>query len=296
MARSINRLIIGSPKIMDVPPEVLIGNCANALAAHFTDLGENAVQMDQVKLTILGNGRVGKTQLTRVLCGLDMREDDESTHGIDVISHRVFDDETLPTARIWDFGGQDIYHGTHALFMNGRAINLIAWNEISENTAFHEHGGMRFENEKLAYWVEFTRRLSGQTNPLIIVQTYCDKPGSGKIFPPIEKDALEKFDYYNHVNFGAQSKIGLISLKEALEGALNYVPRPLIGEGRQKVKTGIEAIIQDKPDQKFLSFETFESMCAKSGGISDPELFAQYLHHADVVFYRKGLFLSLIHI
>jgi internalin A len=28
---------------------------------------------------------------------------------------------------LWDFGGQEIYHGTHTLFLQGQAVFLVLW-------------------------------------------------------------------------------------------------------------------------------------------------------------------------
>jgi hypothetical protein len=33
----------------------------------------------------------------------------------------------------WDFGGQDIYHGTHTLFLSSRALFLIPWTPALDN-------------------------------------------------------------------------------------------------------------------------------------------------------------------
>ena len=279
--------IFGCP-VRDVPPEILSDNCARALKAHFEDLGDDPICLNQFKILILGNGRVGKTQIARALQGKDMIKGDVSTHAISTISHDIFNDPKLPKARIWDFGGQDIYHGTHALFMRGRAATILGWNLQSENTFFHDHDGQRFANEKLPYWVEFIRRLSGHNNPLILTQTRCE--ADGELKPPIKAELLEPFDFHQKVSFDAETKTGLDDLLGYLEIAQRKIPRPLIGPGRLAVKEAIEKIKADEPDRKFLRFTEFEAMCKETGGVSNPGLFADYLHHADVVFYRKGLF------
>ena len=39
-----------------------------------------------------------------------------------------------------------------------------------------------------------------------------------------------------------------------------------------------------------LTQEFFRRLCAEAGGVSDPAMLLDYLHHAGIVFYRKGLF------
>ena len=77
---------------------------------------------------------------------------------------------------LWDFGGQDLYHGTHALFMRTRSLFLLVWTPQSENTREYEHGGITFRNHPLAYWLEYLRHLSGVHSPVLIVQNMCDRP------------------------------------------------------------------------------------------------------------------------
>ena len=52
-----------------------------------------------------------------------------STHGIEISAAplaRAPGESPLATLRIWDFGGQDIYHGTHALLPPGLMRALIS--------------------------------------------------------------------------------------------------------------------------------------------------------------------------
>jgi internalin A len=58
------------------------------------------------------------------------------------------------TLKIWDFGGQDIYHGTHALFLKSRALFPIVWTPHSEAEKVHAHGGFTFRNQLLGYWLD----------------------------------------------------------------------------------------------------------------------------------------------
>jgi internalin A len=126
---SLQEVILHDASLPGVPVEVLsknryADNCLDRLRAHLADLTGDDVAVGDVKLMILGNGRVGKTQICRRLRGESFDEAVPSTHGIQVssvpVAPPVFD---LPvTLKIWDFGGQDIYHGTHALFLKSRAV------------------------------------------------------------------------------------------------------------------------------------------------------------------------------
>ena len=51
---------------------------------------------------------------------------------------------------MWDFGGQDIYHGTHALFMRDNAIFALIWAKDFERRSEDESDVMIFGNQPLA--------------------------------------------------------------------------------------------------------------------------------------------------
>ena len=296
LKNSLTDLVLYETYIPGIPPEVLSedewSDCKKNLMAHFADLGDNPEPLNRVKTMILGNGRVGKTQICRKLSGLDMEEESTSTHGIVTSAIRLDDDTSTPDFQLWDFGGQDIYHGAHALFVKGRAIFIVAWNEAAENCGTHTHNDLVFRNEPLTYWVEFIRHLSGFQNPLIIVQTHCEDPGSEAVFPPLEPERLNPFPYRKTLAFGAKTGRGLASLKESLAEAAKFVPQPLIGPGRLDVKRQIEDMKNNQNDHavQILSFEDFKNMCNVTGRISDVGLFAQFLHNSDTIFYQKNLF------
>jgi internalin A len=140
-----------------VPTEVLsqefFHNCLESLRAHFDDLDAGATSSPDVKLLVLGNGRAGKTQLCRRLHGEPFNLDWNSTHGVRVTSTvlRAADEGEAARLHVWDFGGQDIYHSAHALFVRGLAVFLLVWATDTEN-ADDEH-----RNHPLQYWVEYVR-------------------------------------------------------------------------------------------------------------------------------------------
>jgi internalin A len=92
-----------------------------------------------LKIFILGNGGVGKTQLARRLQDLVFDPKILTTHGIELsfVKTNVNLESFKGSVRLnlWDFGGQEIYHGSHTLFLHGQAIFLLLWNPKEEKTA-----------------------------------------------------------------------------------------------------------------------------------------------------------------
>jgi hypothetical protein len=46
--------------------------------------------------------------------------------------------------QMWDFGGQDIYHGTHVLFLHGPAVLMPVWAKDHGNCEIYTYGGLTF--------------------------------------------------------------------------------------------------------------------------------------------------------
>ncbi|MEO0627352.1 MAG: ADP-ribosylation factor-like protein, partial [Bacteroidota bacterium] len=137
-----------------------------------------------VKLLINGNGHVGKTTLWSALKNLsnnicEYGEGElKTTHGIRI--------EELTVEGVdfwgWDFGGQEIYHGTHQLFFADGAVNVLVLDYESEQKAEKgEEVSLRAAdqtlttyNHPLMYFFERQRKATREGR-YFVVQTKCDK-------------------------------------------------------------------------------------------------------------------------
>ena len=169
-------------RIPGIPAEVLsqspYNDCLESVRAHFRALEGGGEAAPDVKLIVLGNGRVGKTQICRRLRHEPYDATEPSTHGILVTSAMLNNqqDDASTRMNIWDFGGQDLYHGTHALFLRTSAVFLLVWARETEDARDHTHQGIVFCNQPLPYWLAYVRHLGVADSPVLIVQTRCDRP------------------------------------------------------------------------------------------------------------------------
>ncbi|RYD41313.1 MAG: hypothetical protein EOP85_12890, partial [Verrucomicrobiaceae bacterium] len=289
--------------ISNIPLEVLSQdahtNCLGSLRAHLRDLENGADPLPDVKVMILGNGRIGKTQLCNRLRELPFEPDADSTHGITVASHTFGPDTIL---RLWDFGGQDIYHGTHALFMQSRAVFVLVWTPDSENSETHEHGGMTFRNRPLAWWLAWVRHLAGPESPVLVVQNQCDHPHDRRHLPPVPIEKLNAFSFCQALPYSALNQRGEPALRDTLNQAVTWLrerqEQVWIGTGRLAVKARLDALVAEdaaitdvsQRRHRTLPMDRYEAICAEFGGVSSPALLLDYLHRSGVVFYKPGLF------
>src|SRR3989338_10620776 len=79
------------------------------------------IELQEVKLMVVGRAAVGKTSLVRALCHETFDANILSTDGIDIGSFSVEDARFI----CWDFAGQTVYRYTNQLFLTPNAIYLV---------------------------------------------------------------------------------------------------------------------------------------------------------------------------
>jgi internalin A len=293
----LEELRVAASRFPDLPAEIcgdLGENVLDKVRGHFRDLRSEASRDTEVRVLVLGNGGVGKTQLCRRLSGLEFDESVSSTHGIELgaIQMELENPDEPVQLNLWDFGGQDIYHGSHTLFLQGHAVFLILWTPRLEDCRAYEESGLALRHRPLAYWIDYIRAFAGTNSAVVVVQSQCDTPGKRASTLPAGLND-EHFWFVHRVAASAKTGLGLGSVKEALKEAVRDLlfrrPLPPIGGGRVRVRQRLREMLQTER-KRWLERTEFEQVCAEEGGISDTEALLDFLHHGGVVFYRPGLF------
>ena len=173
---------------LQVPPATEHGehkqdNVAADVAAYFADrelTGDGAVR--RCKVQLLGNGAAGKTTLAYNLTRKDpaLAKVEGSTPGLQFLFWQVraiIDSEpkTVET-QLWDFGGQEIYHGTHRLFMRTGSVFIVVWNPVQDGgEPERSNSGYQDIWRPLVYWVDLV--LDECRAPeIIVVCSHHDEP------------------------------------------------------------------------------------------------------------------------
>jgi internalin A len=280
-------------------------NCLPRLRTYLSELDLGAEAENEVKVILLGNGRVGKTQLCRKFRGQRYDDSIESTHGVQIwreeLRIRTGEEEQTFQVNWWDFGGQDIYHGTHALFLRSRAVFLLLWTPERENRKEDQENGIPLRNQPLTYWLDYVRTLAGQGNPVIVVQSQCDRFTDRRSDPPRPDGS----GFFECCSYSAREDLG----RDILEGHLRNAIRSLleqngalaIGHGRAEVRRRLYAWRTDDqertPEERLhrtLTCEKFRALCEETGGIVSWKHALDYFHHTGVVFYDPDLFSNCI--
>jgi small GTP-binding protein len=238
---------------------------------------------------LVGNGSVGKTQIARRLVEKEafvIEKQHHSTHAISLLRTQVGDFEV----NIWDFAGQDLYHATHRLFMQSRALFVLVWDFENENSAFHTWEGKQYENEKLQYWLEYARCF-GEESPILVLQNKIDK-AKQKDFLKEDKDKWKKvFPIVDFLQVSAESGEGFEALEYVLEEIFTNNPafqQKNLPAAWVEVRRNIRE--QQKAGIKALSKAEFQAICEEEGCLSAWHTLLNYLHDTGVLYYREHYF------
>ena len=281
-------------RILHVPPEVLsedeLSYCLGDFKSWAADLATGEAMDQEVKLFVLGNGTAGKTQICRQLRDLGFDPAIPSTHGVQIGFFDILADkgDGATRAKLWDFGGQDIYHGTHALFLEGRAVFILVWSLEVEGKGDYQADGLAMHHHGLVYWLDYVRSLAGDNAAVIVVQAKCDRE-SDRVAVPLPVNPGFKRPLPQITCSAKEGEMG--ELKEAIRSATRYL---LEQHGTYRLPKSWVAVRDTlrklKSTEKTLTRERFDDLCRETHGISVPAALLSYLHRAGELFYRPGLF------
>ncbi len=287
------------------------------------------------KVILIGNGRVGKTCLFNRLVNNRFDPNEKSTDGIQIARARLGEEKSdsfaylrqLLTERgssyaflqklqlsFWDFGGQDIYHATHRLFMRTKAVFVLVWDYDTEKDLLPkpdpDHPEFVYQPFSLRYWLSYAHEL-GERSPILIAQTKAGLHGKKNIqeVPRHQSFVLEDFPqvFYDDLHLDAafddwslqvnrqRRKNGFLRLVDALQEALEEIPEIKQEISKSWVAVRDEILRRIEKGEKSLSLSAYASICEEEGvptvSAAKPESLTllELLHASGVVFYRKGL-------
>ena len=307
LATDLRILLLCGTRFEDLHPavcgETMLTDSLDSVRAYYDALGPDAAPDPEINVFVLGNGRAGKTKLVGRLLGQGFDEIPEgSTHGVRNTGFRL-EDASLPhpvRLNIWDFGGQDIYHGTHALFLQRAAIFVVVYSHDTENENEFLDGGVPVRNRLLPYWFDYLRAEAGTAGdagrvveaPVLLVQSRCDAPGDEDARPPYAPEA--GFPRLSRLlRVGSKKSRGLAHFRETLTEAvadwLAEHPQPPLPKSWTDVRSEIRAL-QRPGGPRMLTGADFAELCRTCGCPDDAAILCEALHVMGVVFYRRGVF------
>lgn len=301
-------LSLYSNPISDIDKNLLGGNCFISLNDYFRDLEKGKQKNNEVKVVFIGNGSVGKTQIAKRLAEKEAFVFDSqhnSTHAITLLPTHI-DCDFLPEGlqlNLWDFGGQDIYHATHRLFMQTRALFVLVWDTENEANPYHTWEGVQYKNEPLQYWLKYASHF-GKGSPILVVQNKVDTEAQETSCLPTPEQARLKEEFPNITDFWqCSAKTGhnfdalsyfvgeVFNQHEALRQDL--IERELPTAWVQ-VRDRVRAEQTKSDGAKQIGKDIFRAWCAEADVEKSTETILQFFHDIGVLYYQARYFAGTI--
>ena len=250
-----------------MPGEALDTTDAQSILAAYRRYRSAAEQktlrpLNEAKLLVVGNEAVGKTSLIRYLVEKRPRNPSEPKTPGTAIHEQIDTQAWLAseggvTLNIWDFGGQEIMHGTHRFFLTARSLYLLVLED-------------RRQDDRSVYdWLK-TIRNRGDQSPVIVV---INKSDEGKQDLLLDESALRR-DYPSIVAFvrtccdpGEFAAASIQKLREVIADSLanderlkhvrDPIPQPWL-----RVKSAVARMARE---QRVLERRDFERLCEQTG-------------------------------
>lgn len=272
----------GNPFDM-LPPEI-VARGIDSIKNFFKELEEKDF-LYEVKLILVGEGRVGKTCLSEALINDNYElSDQESTEGIN-ISRWIIPREKISAINpkiqrdfqinVWDFGGQEIYHSTHQFFLTKRSIYLLVTESRKEDS-----------HDDFFYWLNVIKLL-GAKSPVIMVLNKCDQPT--KELPIKEyKETFNNIKDLYKISLKSEFKSEFLKFKHALSEIASNLPH--IGNPLPKrwVDIRIELEKLKLAGVNYISENDYFDICKKHYRKAESALFlSEYFHDLGVLLHFK---------
>ena len=231
---------------------------ADILEYYFSTRGKEGQALREVKVILVGRGEVGKSSMADVLRGLKFVKNRKRTDGIVITPWPVKLKDGAAELTLWDFGGQEIMHGTHQFFLTHRSLYVVMVD------GRHDRGRQDAE-----YWLKLVRAFGGEHSPVLVVMN------RQKAHPfSVDSEVLSKkygvqLDHFFRTDCESASTI-----KPLQKAILTEAQRMLAAEEKfparcWQMKTRLAEMKQHGED--YLSEDDYTALCQEHGITDEQE-------------------------
>ena len=230
---------------------------ADILDYYFNTMGVAGRALREVKVILVGRGEVGKTSMVEVLRMKKFEEGRARTDGIAITPWPVTLRDGAAELVLWDFGGQEIMHGTHQFFLTHRSLYVVMVD------GRHDRGRQDAE-----YWLKMVRAFGGDSPVLVVMNRQKGHPFA------LDAEMLSKkydvaLEHFFRTDCEAPKTIQPLRLAIQHEAERMLAAEERFPARCWDVKTRLAQMKQHGED--YLSEEDFQDVCMKYGVAEEQE-------------------------
>ncbi len=227
---------------------------ADILDYYFNSLGAEGRALREVKVIFVGRGEVGKSSMVDALQGKRFVKNRQRTDGISITSLPVKLPDGKAELTLWDFGGQEIMHGTHQFFMTHRSLYVVMVD------GRHDRGKQDAE-----YWLRLARAFGGDSPMLVVMNRQKHHPFD------IDREAIAtkhgvSLDHFFRTDCSTPKTIKPLKIAILKEAARMLEAEERFPARCWDVKTRLAAMKEKGED--YFSEDCYQEIC-KEHGVKD---------------------------
>jgi len=272
-------------KIVQEPPFEIVNQGVEAIRQYFKEKEKQGIErLFEAKIVIVGAGESGKTTLIRKLKNPKHpvpNAEDKRTEGIRVTTYPFrgltkYGGKDIQ-AHIWDFGGQELYHTTHQLFLTPDTLYILLNDNRKNDTDFY-------------YWLNIVTLRTGESSPILMIFNAKDNaarqiiPGKEiyNTFPNLIRNSID-------INFADKDITSIQKMKETIEGY--FVDLEVLGKPFPAYWVKVRDALAKIADEH-ISWDEFSKICEQNDifDIAQMKILATTLHNLGVLLYFPEVF------
>ena len=237
--------LYGNP--LPIPPEIEDNTPKEILDYYFQITTTPTRPLNEAKLLVVGQARVGKTSLIKRLLFQEFDPQQDVTHGIERHEWQVGSESDAIRLNVWDFGGQEIMHATHQFFLTQRSLYLLVIDSSQPD-----------RQNRIDYWLRVIESFGGNS-PVIIVCNKCDRQQAELDWSKLRSDHSNVRHIAEAISC-ADPPQGIAELRARIErevSQLDHVRDPF-PENWFAIKNQLAEM-----QESHLSYKEYEEMCVE---------------------------------
>ena len=248
---------------VELPPNLELSG--TALREWLASLQPNAeLPLNEIKVVFLGDGEAGKSHVVQRLMrgGAKIEDfDGDATPGIAIHHNTVKLPDRTVKVHYWDFGGQEILHAMHRIFLTQRTVYVVVLNARNDT-----------QDQRARFWLRYISSFDPAARVLLVLNKTDQNPRASinetelrRMYPQLPPVVRLSAKEDSRADFNEKLTKTLENLIASMENLRSVMPKSW-----RKVKQRMEEM--QSGEKGYIGSSDYDDICEQAGMTDDPEL------------------------
>jgi small GTP-binding protein len=248
---------------VEIPPDLELSG--TALREWLASIQPNAeLPLNEIKVVFLGDGEAGKSHVVQRLMqdGAKIGNfDGDATPGIAIHHNTVKLPDRTVKVHYWDFGGQEILHAMHRIFLTQRTVYVVVLNARNDT-----------QDQRARFWLRYISSFDPAARVLLVLNKTDQNPRASinetelrRMYPQLPPVVRLSAKEDSQEDFNEKLTKTLENLIGSMENLRSVMP-----SSWRKVKQRMEQM--QSGEKGYIDNDDYDDICEQAEMTDDPEL------------------------